>query len=256
MDFRLVDWLARTARGTIALRIDDMDAVRSRPEYVDDVFEVLAWLGIEWSVGPHNRADFEQRFSQAARTEFFRAELHAAVERGLTTYACSCSRAMQKRTPMGGCVGRCWERNLAFEPGRTALRVRVPPGAAVDMGDRVIRLDEAMGDFVVWRRDDLPAYQLASVLLDRDLGVTHVVRGVDLIDSTAAQLFLAPFVDASTFAEATFIHHELVLGPHGGKLSKSRHQPDALLDHSPAGRALVDETAVGIGARVGIHPVS
>ena len=250
VDFRLVYGLARTNDGAIALRIDDMDATLARAEYVDYVFDVLTWLDIDWTIGPRDRADFEANHAQSRRTDYFRAELDAAVDRGLAVYVCTCSRSMQKGVPTGGCVGRCWERVMPLEPGTAALRVRVPRGTVIDVGDRVVHLDERMGDFVVWRRDDLPAYQLASVVLDRDLGVTHVVRGIDLIDSTAAQVFLAPFLDATPFADATFLHHQLVTGPDDAKLSKSRHAP--AIDRSPTSRQLVDYLAARLGEPLGI----
>lgn len=256
VDFRLVDWLARAHDGTVVLRIDDMDTARSRPEYVDDVFVVLDWLGIEWTAGPRDAADFAEHYSLAHRLPAFRAELDGAIGSGLETYACECSRSAQQQVPSGGCVGGCRGKSLPLEAGRTSLRVHVPADTMIDVGGRVVPLADVLGDFVVWRRDGLPAYQLASVVLDRDLGVTHVVRGVDLIDSTAAQLFLAPYLDAAGFASATFAHHDLVSGPDGRKLSKSRHDPMAVLDRSPAGLELVDVLASRIGGPLGIRPVS
>lgn len=250
----MVDWLARANDGTVALRIDDMDGPRARPEYVDDIFDVLDWLGIDWTLGPRDAVDFAQRFSLVRRTGEFRTELESAIARGLETYACECSRATQQEVPTGGCVGGCRDRALPLVPGRTALRVLVPVDTEIEVGGRVVSLADVLGDFVVWRRDDLPAYQLASVVLDRELGVTHVVRGLDLIDSTAAQLFLAPYLDATDFTTATFVHHDLVTGPDGGKLSKSRHDPTTVLDRSAAGLERVDELARRIGEPVGIVP--
>jgi glutamyl-tRNA synthetase len=79
-----------------------------------------------------------------------------------------------------------------------------------------------MGDFVIWRRDDLPSYQLVSVIEDRDLGTTHIVRGEDLLASTAAQIFLAPALGADTLVTAFYLHHPLLTDVNGVKLSKSR----------------------------------
>ncbi len=79
-----------------------------------------------------------------------------------------------------------------------------------------------MGDFIVWRRDDLPAYQLVSVVEDRDLGTTHIVRGRDLLASSAAQVFLADSIGASNVAAATYVHHELITDSDGRKLSKTQ----------------------------------
>ena len=71
------------------------------------------------------------------------------------------------------------------------------------------------------RREDLPAYQLVSVVDDRDLGVTHIVRGRDLLPSSAAQVHLAPWLEAEGVAQATYVHHDLVTDASGAKLSKS-----------------------------------
>ncbi len=111
-----------------------------------------------------------------------------------------------------------------------------------------------MGDFVVWRRDDLPAYQLVSVIEDRDAAVTHIVRGRDLLPSTAAQLFLAPYLRADALLEADIRHHELVKATSGEKLSKSQGGDVARLPRTDEARAVVHRTAEMLGAPLGITP--
>jgi glutamyl-tRNA synthetase len=102
------------------------------------------------------------------------------------------------------------------------MRVHVPIGTSVPINDQVVRLDTELGDFVIWRRDDLPAYQLISVIEDRDLGTTHIVRGEDLLASTAAQIFIASPLNANNVVEAHYIHHSLINDAAGHKLSNSR----------------------------------
>ncbi len=253
----LVAWLARASQGRVVLRIDDMDAARSRREYVDDVFRVLHWLGVDWDTGPRDPMDFERHFSTQHRREYYRAELAAGRDRGLEVYACACSRRdLGDTIPTGGCPGSCRQRQLEFSPGHTALRVQVPHGTTVAVANEVIPLDRVMGDFVVWRRDDLPAYHLASVIEDRDHHVTHVVRGTDLLQSTAAQLFLADHLDAHRFTAARFIHHDLLTGPDGGKLSKSQALRGAPLPHTDAERHHLVATAIRIGQPWGITPTA
>ena len=220
-NFALTADLARELGAPLALRIDDADAARYRREYAEDIFRTLRAMDIEWQIGPADVEDFEEHWSQRRRTDHYRAELIAAQDHGLLTYACSCSRTQQRGAASGGCSGGCRDRDLTWEPGVTAVRVVVPVGMTVHVGEREVRLDEAMGDFIVWRRDDLPAYQLVSVVEDRDLRTTHIVRGIDLLESTAAQIFLAASVDAPNVAEATYVHHELITDEWGGKLSKS-----------------------------------
>lgn len=221
LNFRVTADLAKSLGAALALRIDDADATRYRREYAEDIFATLHDMGIAWTVGPSDVGDFEQHWSQRAKTEFYREQLHEAIASGLPVYACACSRAQQAGPASGGCAGGCRSRSLALEPGRTALRVAIDVDTEVTMGEEVVPLGEAMGDFVIWRRDDLPAYQLVSVLEDRDLGVTHIVRGRDLLSSSAAQVHLAQWTGAPNVAEAFYVHHELVTDSAGAKLSKS-----------------------------------
>ncbi len=250
----LTSWLARGEGGTLALRIDDGDTDRVRPEYVDDVFDLLAWLDISWQVGPLDPDDLDAHWSARNRLARHREALRHAVDAGLPVYACSCSRRVQLDVATGGCVGGCRGRGLAYAPGERALRVTVPVGTTVDVGGTAVALADELGDFVVWRRDDRPAYQLASVVDDDDLGVTDVVRGVDLLASTAAQLYLAPAVGATTFARARFRHHGLVADEHGGKLSKSQQANGAPLPRTDAERSAVEDLARTLGAAIGISP--
>ncbi|MGI9197773.1 MAG: glutamate--tRNA ligase family protein [Candidatus Nanopelagicales bacterium] len=222
-NFALTATLADDVGATIALRIDDADAARYRREYVDDIFRVLIELGLPWTVGPRDADDFETRWSQRHRTDSYRRELQA-LRAALPTYACTCSRTQQRMIPTGGCAAGCRTRGLPWVEGEFALRVVVPEGTSVDVGGVSVALDEALGDFVIWRRDGLPAYQLVSVIEDRDLGTTHIVRGVDLLASSAAQVFLAPALGADNVAAAAYVHHPLVLDDEGRKLSKSQRE--------------------------------
>lgn len=221
LNFRATADLAASLGATLALRIDDADATRYRREYAEDIFVTLREMAISWTVGPRDVDDFEQHWTQRTKTEYYRDALRQAIASGLPVYACACSRAQQSGPASEGCAGGCRSRSLELEPGRTALRVVVDAGTQVRIGEEVVPLEEAMGDFVVWRRDDLPAYQLVSVVEDRDLGVTHIVRGRDLLSSSAAQVHLARWTGALNVAEAVYVHHELVTDSAGAKLSKS-----------------------------------
>jgi glutamyl-tRNA synthetase len=102
------------------------------------------------------------------------------------------------------------------------LRVHVPTDTTISINGVDLHLDLELGDFVIWRRDDLPAYQLVSVVEDRDLGTTHIVRGEDLLASTAAQIFIASSLGADNLVTAHYVHHPLLTDVSGAKLSKSR----------------------------------
>lgn len=251
VNFLLTAWLAESMEGTLALRIDDMDADRYRPEYVTDALRVLDWLGISWQQGPRSTEECEQSFSLRERTDSYRADLRRLQNSVLDTYDCDCSRSAARAVGANGCVGECRFRNVRAMPGRTATRVHVPDGTLVHVGDVDVDLSTAMGDFVVWRRDDRPAYQLASVVEDQKLGTTHFVRGSDLLASSAAQIYLASGLDADHVASAGYIHHPLVRNSHGEKLSKSQLAAGPL-DTTPELRERVEATAAQMADELGI----
>lgn len=248
----LTSWLATAHRGVLALRVDDMDAARTREDYVADIFGLLEWLGIAWAAGPRTPGDVAA--DHARRIAHFRRALSDARDRGLPAYACRCSRRILDGPAAGGCPGGCRHAGHRLEADVTALRVLVPEGTRVAVGGTHVDVAQTMGDLVIWRRDDLPASHLASLVEDRDLGTTHVVRGSDLLTSTAAQLYLAPFFDAQGFRAATFVHHGLLHGPDGAKLSKSQLASGEPLPRSPEMRERVTAAALALGAPSGITP--
>jgi len=246
----LITWLcARFRGGTVHLRIDDLDVERVRPEYLDDIFASLVWLGLDWDGGPRDAAEFRARFSQRLRLADYREAMEALRKNGgpeAGIYPCACSRQRAKDdsvahgTPgiyAGTCRAAGWEWARAAFPGRAAaegespggdlaLRAYVPGNAEVTLRSLagpplVLHPAREMGDFVVWKKDGLPAYQLASVVDDEALGIDCVVRGSDLLPSSGAQAWLAERIGAKGFREAAFLHHALLLSGDGGKLSKS-----------------------------------
>jgi len=214
-------WLrVRQAGGVLKLRIDDLDSNRCRPEYIEDIFRQLDWLGLDWDEGPSGPGDFHRHHSQRLRRERYR-QMVEGLRQSDSLFACTCSRKeIQQRSPSGLYPGTC--RHLGHRPvGPHALRLRVEPGTGASPAGQPLDLSRALGDFVIWRRDDQPAYQLASLVDDLDDRINLLVRGEDLQISTAAQLYLATRLGREEFARATFIHHPLLLGGDGRKLSKS-----------------------------------
>ena len=224
----------RRAGGHLHLRIDDLDRDRVRPAYLANIFATLHWLGIRWESGPTDEADFAAHYSQFRRLDRYAALLgHLAAQPGLV-YACTCSRAEVAATahPAGHYAGTCRAKHLSLATPGAAWRVRVPRGARVELRDGLLgpqTLDVAalIGDFVIRKKDGLPAYQIASLADDLADGTTLVVRGADLLPSTAAQLWLAgqAGAGAAAFATVQFYHHPLLVGPDGRKLSKSQQTP-------------------------------
>ena len=219
----LIAWLlVQQKGGTLKLRIDDADSSRTQPEYIEDIFVELDWLGITWDEGPDGPDDFVRRHSQNLRRERYRQVLNELEARELL-FPCACSRKqITARTADGLYPGTC--RGQAMVAVRDqAVRIRVPAETVISAGDHSVALDRVMGDFVLWRRDDLPAYQLASLVDDLDDRMNCIVRGRDLVESTAAQLFLATALGeaGAPFRAAAFFHHPLIPGHGGQKLSKS-----------------------------------
>ena len=223
----LVTWaIVRSRNGRLHLRIDDMDGIRFRPDVLEDIFASLDWLGLDWDTGPTGPDDFYQNFSLHKKKEYYRDRLQALDKADKTrqnTFVCRCSRAsIKKVSPNGLYPGTCRHAGLAFEPGRHAVRLRVDNDSCIQVNTQRIDLFNTFGDFVLWRKDDQPSYHLASLLEDEDGGINFIVRGQDLLLSTAAQIYLAQCFGFFSFPACRFIHHGLVLGDNGEKLSKSR----------------------------------
>lgn len=224
----IVTWcLARAAGGEVLLRIDDLDKARCRPEYVEDVFATLDWVGLDYDQGPTGVEDFFNNFSQHKRLDLYADALRRLRQEG-HLYACSCSRRkILEDSPSGIYPGTCRHRGLSFERAPSAWRVRVPEPTTVTFqewkaGNRQFDLSGEMGDFVVRQKDGFPAYQIASLVDDVHFNIDFIVRGEDLLPSTGAQVFLADVLNEQPFTLATFWHHALVTDQEGGKLSKSK----------------------------------
>jgi len=223
----LLTWLlVRHHGGNLRLRIDDIDAERKRPAYVEDLFHTLHWLGLDWDAGPRDAADFDAHFSQLHRLDRYESLLEGLRQAGIL-YACNCSRAQVQAASANGIYpGTCRYRGLPLDAPDAAWRVHVPQNTVVAFREytgvsQEIRLDLTMGDFVVRRRNGLPAYQVASLADDLHYGINLIVRGRDLLSSTAAQLFLASHLPRNAFGETVFYHHPLLKDEQGQKLSKS-----------------------------------
>lgn len=224
--FLLTAELARRHGASILLRIDDLDNDRKRPEYLDDIFETLHWLGILWDEGPRNPKELETEWSQHHRLALYEDALTTLRKKGLL-YACGCSRKQlsELESPAEE-AHTCRNGQLPLDTPDTAWRIRIPAAVTVCFrnlnGDMVTLCpSQLLPDPVVRRRDGIPAYQVASVCDDVRFGIDLIVRGEDLLASTAAQLFIAQQLGFGSFLNATFYHHPLVLNADGAKWSKS-----------------------------------
>jgi glutamyl-Q tRNA(Asp) synthetase len=217
----LGSWLfARAAGGTWLVRMEDLDAPRVVPGAADEILRTLERYGLTW--------DGEVVF-QSRRHGHYEAALEILLREKLA-YACSCSRADLARAASApdrgneaGAAAYPGTCRSGLAPGKTAraFRFRVPSGLFTfeDLlfGSLSQDVEKTVGDFVIKRADGPYAYQLAVVVDDAEQGVTQVVRGADLLDSTARQIALQRALGLPTPAYA---HLPLVLGPDGSKLGK------------------------------------
>ncbi|MDQ3917912.1 MAG: tRNA glutamyl-Q(34) synthetase GluQRS [Acidobacteriota bacterium] len=234
-------WTAfeRARGGTLVLRNEDLDPVRSRAEFAGAMLEDLRWLGIRWQEGPDVGGPFAP-YSQNERRPLY-LEAWSRLAAGGLIYPCVCSRRDLARAPSaphegphafedeplypGTCRPRAVARtSVADSPAGTNWRFRVPDGEEVAfqdlrLGRQVFVAGRDFGDFVVWRRDDVPAYQLAVVTDDALMKLTEVVRGEDLLKSTARQILLQRALGLAT---PDYYHCPLVTDEAGARLAK-RH---------------------------------
>lgn len=220
-------WLhARKEKGSLRLRIDDLDAPRVDPGFIDDIFRTLEWLGLDWDEGPQTAGEHYKLFSQQSRIERYN-ELIGKLRTTGRVFACSCSRKeIQEMSSDGRYPGICRDKGLSCDSHDHALRIMVPSTTSITVhdiytGDAGVKLYDVMRDFVIRRRDGIPAYHIASLADDEDHNINFIVRGYDLLESTAAQLYLAQLLEMQSFIQTRFYHHPLVKDEKGEKLSKS-----------------------------------
>lgn len=212
----------RARGGELLLRIEDLDPARCRREFVDAILEDLRWLGIEWTAGPVFQSERRERYLAA-----WRKLRDAGV-----IYPCRRSRrdvAVASLAPHGEepIFPPEWRADPAeaqgfAEPSGVNWRFRVPDGRRLAFHDLNLGPQEAaagrdFGDFLVWNRDNIPAYELAVVVDDLADGITEVVRGCDLLLSTARQLLVC---EALGGMPPSFFHCPLVCDESGRRLSK------------------------------------
>jgi len=246
---------AREAGGALVMRMEDLDGERSRAEYAAAALEDLRWLGMNWDEGPDVGGACGP-YAQSERGDVYLAAWTRLREGGFI-YPCRCSRkdlaaalsAPHEGQDLGSNRGQDPEDEpvypgtcrpsrtgegvfetssaMADGPGGMNWRFRVPQGEVVEFEDLHLGMQRYtagadFGDFLVWRRDGVPSYQLACVADDAAMQITEVVRGADLLKSTARQILLNR---ALGFQDPKWLHCELSVDEQGRRLAK-RH--DAL----------------------------
>jgi glutamyl/glutaminyl-tRNA synthetase len=252
---------ARAAHGKLVFRNEDLDSPRCKPEFVAAMYEDLRWLGLSWDEGPDFGGEFGP-YCQSQRRDFY-LEAWRKLRDGGFIYPCSCSRKDLERAlsaphedneaPFlsalpgeddelhyhypGTCRPKITEAQQWPVPGGVSWRFKVPDYSLltftdVYLGTQQFVAGQDFSDFLVWRRDDIPAYQLAVVVDDQAMQISEVVRGADLLRSTARQLLL---IEALEYAVPDYFHCPLLRDENNVRLAK-RHDSLSL-------RALRDQGA-------------
>ena len=242
---------SRAAGGALLMRIENIDRQRCRQAFTEAALADLRWLGLHWDEGPDVGGPFEP-YVQSARMAWYREVWAMLRDRGLV-YPCTRSRreieahAKLATSAAAGVAGsadtpgavdadeldaeplfpRQWRPpggtgSGASEPGRCNWRLRVPDGAVIAFEDRRLgavshRAGCDFGDFLVWRRDDAPSYELAVVADDFAMRISEAVRGADLLRSTSRQLLLYRALD---WKPPAFYHVPLLRDDSGRRLAK------------------------------------
>lgn len=216
---------AKTHGGKWHLRIEDLDPPREEPRAKDKILKTLEAYHLFWD---------ESVVYQSANLDLYQEALNQLDNQNLI-FQCACTRNYLK--PYQIYPGFCQNKNLS--PNNTATRLKVSSRTIkvhdLVQADKQWHLTQDIGDFIIKRKDGFFAYQIAVVVDDDNLGVTEVVRGVDLINETPKQIYLQQCLNLRT---PTYGHVPLVRHTDGDKLSKQTHAPELRLDQKSIGQSV------------------
>lgn len=228
----LVNWAIARQRGwRVLLRVEDLDTPRVKPGAIDQTIDTLRWLGLDWDEGPDIQSHHTPRYADAMRALAARHFVYPChLTRSQIDQAASAPHEGEPEAPFPPEL-RPAQRPTTFDDTGTNWRLLVEPAQVTFTdtfaGEQHFNPAREIGDFVVWTKRHCPAYQLAVVVDDFAQGVTQVVRGDDLLPSTARQILLARALGHATLP--TYTHLPLVRGADGRRLAK-RHG-DTRLTH-------------------------
>lgn len=234
---------AQEQGGALVLRNEDLDPARARPEFVRAMVDDLKWFGFEWQEGPDIGGPFAP-YNQSERFRLYQNALKRLSAGGFL-YPCHCSRKdiqQAAQAPHAGddeliYPGTCRAKQQKPD-AKVSWRFRVPDGEVISFvdghfGPQSFTAGRDFGDFVVWRPDDVPSYQLAVVVDDAAMRISEIVRGADLLVSTARQLLLYRALELTA---PKFFHCALMLDEKGERLAK-RHESLSLRSLRASGKS-------------------
>jgi glutamyl-tRNA synthetase len=237
---------ARANGGTFILRSDDTDTARSTDEFQQDILEHMRWLGLGWDEGIVSGGEHGS-YRQSDRYDRYREVVHDLLDSGSAYYSFATPEQLDGFRKAAREAGTSPAYDGSLEPGYGEVAGRIAAGESAVVRFRVPRPGETrfvdtvrddmvfdhkqVDDFVILRSDGTPTYHLASTVDDVDYGISHVIRGEDLLSSTPKHILLTRAMGAEP---ATYAHLSLLMGPDGKKLSK-RHGDTALSAYREAG---------------------
>src|SRR6266567_1087721 len=249
---------ARQQGGVFALRIDDTDVERNRPEYELLIYESLRWLGLDWDEGPDRGGPFSP-YRQSERVDIYREHAAKLLAEG-KAYKCYCTPdelEAERRQAQAEKRPYRYSRRCLIDPPKDrvefAVRFKVPGGKIVymDMIRGELAFDaDLIGDFILMKSDGYPTYQFASPVDDATMKISHVIRGEEHLSNTPYQLMI---VDALGYERpVAYAHMPLILARDGAKLSKRKHPESNLMLYREQG--YLPEALINYLALLGWNP--
>ena len=259
--FWMAQQRAQEHSGALVLRNEDLDPARSKQEFIRAMFDDLHWFGLAWQEGPDIGGRFAP-YNQSERFHVYRAALEQLRDGGFI-YPCTCSRKDIQQAAQAPHAaddeaiypGTCRSKQESeIANSNFSWRFQVPDGETIsfideNFGAQSFVAGKDFGDFIIWRHDNVPSYQLAVVVDDAAMQISEVVRGADLLVSTARQLLL---YRALKLAPPQFFHCPLMTNERGERLAK-RHESLSLRSLRASGKSLEEIRAEWQGC-VPPHP--
>src|ERR1700694_6050477 len=226
---------ARQHHGSFALRIDDTDVERNRPEYEQRIYEALRWLGLDWDEGPDKGGPYAP-YRQSERIDLYKQHAVRLLAEG-KAYKCYCTPEeleAERRQAQAEKRPYKYSRRCLIDPpkDRTEFTVRFKvPGGEIKFTDMIrgeMTFDSGLiGDFIIMKSDGYPTYQFASPVDDATMTISHVIRANEHLSNTPYQLMI---VDALGYPRpVAYAHMPLILAKDGSKLSKRKHPESNLV---------------------------
>lgn len=216
-NFVIIYCFAKMNNAKILLRIDDFDHLRCKDEYLNDIFEIIHWLDVNIDEGPSDINDFKKNWSQQIRFVNYKETFQKILSKCNNISQCSCTRKMKRNS---ACNCNSSNLNQSFNQIFKTNESIYMKLNSMSGNDEFYDI-KLMNGIVLLDKNNLPSYQICSLHDDIKFGITHIIRGKDLLPSSAIQLYLSQYLHENNFNNIQWFHHELIIGENNKKISKS-----------------------------------